>query len=80
MPTLLAAEQVVRWAQAMFLEEPVSNAMPGPISCQTGGLRLFKHADPLCDFFGNGEFGLMEGFLEFLISTKFGAWFKEVMK
>ena len=56
LPALFAAEQVIGGTGAVFLEQPVTNALFRPVHGQARGFGFVKDSDSVVDFVDDGDF------------------------
>ena len=47
LPSTMTTEEVIRWAQAMLLEQPKANATPRPICCKASWFAFIKDLHPI---------------------------------
>jgi len=56
LPALFSAEKVIGGKGAVFLEQPVTNALFRPVRGQACGLGFVKDFDSVVDFVDDGDF------------------------
>ena len=70
LPTCVTAEGLIRWALAVFLEEPVPHIIFKPVGGQASWFGFVEDADTLFDFTDDGSFRFLEELIEFSVPVK----------
>ena len=69
-PTCVTAEGLVRWALAVFLEEPVPYTIFRPVGGQAGWFGFVEDVDIHFDFTDDGSFRFLEELISFSVPAK----------